>query len=538
MKHLSLLLLALLVATVSFSQTHPYEILNEEGDSLLNMGQYDEALEKYRQAQALAHKAGDIVSESTTLTNQGVTYRLTERPDSALHCYQRALALVENTDEKSETSHVLCSIAILYINTGRRAESEDYARRASKAAHESGDMDMIMYCDYTYGSILTLQGKFTEAISVLRGMVAEADRQQRPVFMLKGYTAIIDYFMKSEQRDSINHYIAVADTIFPHVPIAAPEALGYMEEKYLVERYLGQYAKSLDTQHELLRLREKGLVTPIDRLYNIMARNYADLHQYAEAAQYYEMALAAKDSIAAHNINEQMSEFSAQFDTQQKETEIARLSASRSRMLLWLSLAIAAILLLLLIVAMIRRNARLRNARRYIEGMEEESERIGRELHDGIAGDLLALRMQANGMSTTDVQEVLSTVHDDVRRVSHELMPPRFDKVSLRECMATYLQTIPTASFSCEDNVSIQSEKAFHLYRILQETITNIRRHANATYIRVTLTAHSLVIENDGCDGTTSAGIGSDTIRHRTKAIGGEERMLISGGICTETITF
>ncbi len=532
------MLLALFFATVSFSQPHPYETLNEEGDSLLNMGQYDEALGKYRQAQALARKAGDIVAESTTLTNQGVAYRLTERPDSALHCYQRALALVENTGEKAETSHVLCSIAILYINTGRRGESEDYARRASKAAHESGDLDMIMYCDYTYGSILTLQGKFDEAISALRGMVAEADRQQRPVFMLKGYTAIIDYFMKSEQRDSIARYIAIADTLFPRVPVAAPEALGYLEEKYLVQRYLGQYAQSLDTQHELLRLREKGLVTPIDRLYNIMARNYTDLHQHAEAARYYEMALAAKDSIAQSNIDEQLSEFSARFDTQQKEVEIARLSASRSRMLLWLSLAVAAILLLLLAVAMLRRNARLRSARRYIEGMEEESERIGRELHDGIAGDLLALRMQAADLSAADVQDVLGTVHDDVRRVSHELMPPRFDKVSLGECIASYLQTVPTATFVCEGDGSIAPEKAFHLYRILQETITNIRRHANATYIRVTLTAHALTIENDGCAATTSVGIGSDTIRHRTKAIGGEARMAVSGGVCTETITF
>ncbi len=532
------LLLALLVATTCFSQTLSYEKLNAEGDSLLGEGQYDEALLKYRQAQSQAHRVGDIVAEATTLTNQGVAYRLTEHPDSALHCYQRALALVENTDEKAETAHVLCSIAILYINTGRRDESEDFARRAAQTAHESGDIDMIMYCDYTLGSILTLQGKFSEAINALRDMVAEADRQQRPVFMLKGYTAIIDYFMKAEMSDSIEPYIAVADTIFPRVPVAAPEVLGYLEEKYLVQRYLGQYAESLQTQHTLLRLREKGLVTPIDRLYNIMARNYADLHQYAEAAQYYEMALAAKDSIAESNISEQMSEFSARFDTQQKELEIARLSASRSRMLMGLSLAAAVILLLLLLVAMIRRNARLRSARRYIEGMEEESQRIGRELHDGIAGDLLALRMQADGMQADDMQEVLGTVYDDVRRVSHELMPPRFDKVSLRECIATYLQTVPAATLSCEGDIDIDPQKAFHLYRILQETISNIRRHASATYIKVTLTAHSLVIENNGCALTASTGRGSDTIRHRASTIGGEERMMVSGEVCTETISF
>ncbi len=538
MKQISFILLALFVATATFSQTHPYETLNEAGDSLLGMGQYAAALEKYRQSQVMAHKAGDIVAEATALTNQGVTYRLTEKPDSAFQCYQRALSLVENTGEKSETSHVLCSIAILYINMGRKAESEEYARRASRAAHESGDMDMIMYCDYTYGSILTLQGKYREAIVVLQGMVSEASRQRQPVFMLKGYTAIIDYFMKSDQRDSISRYIAIADSIYPQVPVASPEALGYMEEKYLVERYLGEYGKSLATQHQLLRLREKGLVTPVDRLYTIMARNYADLHQPAEASRYYEMALAAKDSIATRNIDEQLSEFSARFDTQQKEIEIARLSASRSRMLLWLSLAVAAIVLLLLAVAMMRRNARLRSARRYIEGMEEESERIGRELHDGIAGDLLALRMQAGGMSVSEVQEVVGTVHDDVRRVSHELMPPRFDKVSLGECIATYLQDCPAASFTCESDVSIPPEKSFHLYRILQETITNIRKHASATYIRVTLTAHTLVIENDGCDGTASAGKGSDSISQRAKTIGGEERMEVSDGVCTETITF
>ena len=70
-------------------------------------------------------------------------------------------------------------------------------------------------------------------------------------------------------------------------------------------------------------LRPKGLITPADRLYTIMARNYADLYQPALAALCYEQPLATKNSMAPTAIDSQLSELTVRFDTTQKESESA-----------------------------------------------------------------------------------------------------------------------------------------------------------------------------------------------------------------------
>ncbi|MGM9693606.1 MAG: tetratricopeptide repeat protein [Alloprevotella sp.] len=519
------------------AQEERCELFNEQGDSLLNLGRYDEAILLYQKAEEEARRLKRNDLAATTLTNQGVAYRLTERPDSALSCYQRALTMAQASGDQSEISHVLCSIAILYANTARRDEAETYARRAVEAAHASKDIDMVMYCDYTCGSILTLQGKYEEAIGIIRRMVGEAGRCHKPNFMLKGYAAIIDYFLKSGAKDSTLHYISKADALLPKVDEASAEALGYLETKAQVLQEMKHYEESLQVQQHLLKMREKGLVIPLDALYISMARNCMHLHRSEDAANFYELALAVKDSVSQSAINEQLSEFSAQLDAQQKELEIARLSASRSRLLLWLVVSIGACSLLLFFIFLLRRNARQRSVRRYLDGVEEERDRLGRELHDGIAGDLLGLSMQVNQLPADETATLLKELHEDVRRISHELLPPRFRHARLSECMADYLRHVPTASLKAEDGVTFPPDVAYQLYRILQESITNIRKHARASYVRVSLSRRALVIENDGVTDERSEGAGQQNIQQRADAIHASVTKNTQGDKCTLTIT-
>ena len=78
-------------------------------------------------------------------------------PDSALVCYNRALALLDNREAYDERTQLLTSIAILYTNTARLKEGEYYIRKALEASEKSDDMDMVMYAAATAGSIFTLR---------------------------------------------------------------------------------------------------------------------------------------------------------------------------------------------------------------------------------------------------------------------------------------------------------------------------------------------------------------------------------------------
>lgn len=72
-----------------------------------------------------------------------------------------------------------------------------------------------------------------------------------------------------------------------------------------------------------------------------------------------------------------------------------------------------------------QRKAELEQARRYIDGIETERKRLAQELHDGVCNDLLVAEMQiTNTASTAQATQQLNAVRQNIRHISHQLMPP------------------------------------------------------------------------------------------------------------------
>lgn len=190
-------------------------------------------------------------------------------------------------------------------------------------------------------------------------------------------------------------------------------------------------------------------------------------------------------------------------------------------------------------IKLLQQENELNAARRYIEGLEEECKYFAKELHDGIANDLLGLQMKIENTTNSDnVQELgtlIKEVRNNVRNISHELMPPEFEHLSLDEILYQYADKLSEntgiqvtyTSGSCNP---IPNETAYELYRIVQEITMNIVKHANAHCISVSLYAehekqYTLKITDDGTVTTphkaNSRGIGLRTVNDRAKAIDG-----------------
>ena len=113
----------------------------------------------------------------------------------------------------------------------------------------------------------------------------------------------------------------------------------------------------------------------------------------------------------------------------------------------------------------------------YVKGLENERERMARELHDGICNDLSGLSMNlAKGVSPGDAAQLLDNCRESVRRISHELMPPEFAYANLeevvryhlykqREAYAGKVEIGYTASKGAWENVS--DSIALEVYRIV-----------------------------------------------------------------------
>lgn len=182
--------------------------------------------------------------------------------------------------------------------------------------------------------------------------------------------------------------------------------------------------------------------------------------------------------------------------------------------------------------------ARQQMTERYLEGQEEERSRLAKELHDGVSNQLLAIQMKLNedGL-TSQTMQLLNESREQVRRVSHELIPPEFDHATLDEvirnyaasldglqqCEVSYVSTPADADWSFIDKT-----KALEIYRIIQEAVSNAFKHADATSVSIGLHLNEEHLKATVSDNGTrkdhkdgSVGIGTRTISQRAAAING-----------------
>ena len=134
------------------------------------------------------------------------------------------------------------------------------------------------------------------------------------------------------------------------------------------------------------------------------------------------------DTLAQQNLTRQMAEFNVKYQTQAKALQIANLKQQQlEHQALLLKGAIGRGLLLICIsiillgvyhkkrtaeqkIELLKQENDLNSARRYIEGLETECKYFAKELHDGIANDLLALQMKMSNQTSKNNAEELTNL--------------------------------------------------------------------------------------------------------------------------------
>jgi signal transduction histidine kinase len=186
---------------------------------------------------------------------------------------------------------------------------------------------------------------------------------------------------------------------------------------------------------------------------------------------------------------------------------------------------------------------------RILQAQDEERRRLARELHDGVGQLLAAASMEianvASGSdeaaSTSNLESLIKQVNQEIRTMSYLLYPPLLDEVGLRSALAEYVQ-----GFAQRSGIEVSLDVAPHLprlerdlelcvFRIVQECLTNIHRHAESetAIIRITCDDGALALEvrdqgkgmsPEKLDGIQfqGLGVGIRGMRERVRHFGGE----------------
>ncbi|MBI3169548.1 MAG: response regulator [Chloroflexi bacterium] len=188
-------------------------------------------------------------------------------------------------------------------------------------------------------------------------------------------------------------------------------------------------------------------------------------------------------------------------------------------------------------------------AQRMVTGLEDERMRISRELHDELGqlltAQLMDIRDLQNDLTIPPVVlfERLEKIHNQayevtvkIRRLAHELRPPLLSTLGLKQAIEVHCSKFSSHSHipitvEVDDEVAqLPDVYGIILYRVLQEALTNIAKHANAKRVWVELSLEddliNLIVQDDGrgmpeADKTVS-GIGIVGMTERVALVGGE----------------
>ena len=192
---------------------------------------------------------------------------------------------------------------------------------------------------------------------------------------------------------------------------------------------------------------------------------------------------------------------------------------------------------------------------RLITMQDEERRRIARELHDGLGQELVAAKMllhraiQQNSEAVRkeaaiDAAEIIDRGIQQVRSMSHLLHPPLLDEVGLVSALRWFLEGFSQRS-GIETAIDVEpvefarltSDLETAIFRIIQESLSNVLRHSKAHKAWVTLSVKDgLVVATVRDDGRGinnrvaqqqpgSIGIGISGMGQRAKEFGGELRL-------------
>ena len=544
------------------------EKLTETADTYYQAGKVDSALWAIEQALQLAMTEKDTCAMMSCYTSQGVYLRSSGKLTEAITAYDKALQyaplLSGNNEENLQAITTLYNnLATVYLDMKNPAQAVKYALDAVKQADKCHDKSFRTQIYTVCSSIFITQEEYEAAKTYLPKAIALSQQLQQPETELGARTYyLLTLFRTQASASEIQKLVEQTNALAAKVN-STMALVNYYQVLFYVQQTRKEWKAATQTAQKILQLPgiENYPFLQYD-VYNNLHLVYKELSDFPQAYHTLELAKALSDSLFVQEKSRQLEELSVKYETQKKELEYQKLQEKRQKEKQNLQLKITFLLILMAIMAFVslyfiqkqklrierqKREAEAqkrefetlqrdteRNATRaYLKELEQERNRLAKELHAGVCNDLYALEMNASTLNES-WRELLRTSRENIRRVSHELLPPTFQETTLKQVLQNYAErmtstackvTLITLPEECDWSV-LPETYCLNIYRIIQEATGNALKHASSTEIHLTLEWKlpnlELTISHNGKFSSTSEkGIGLQTMKERVMAMKG-----------------
>jgi len=542
------------------------QALLDSGITAYRQSEHDHALMHLKAAIRSVSSYNDTASQQVLIksyNNIGNIYADQGNNPLALENYQRSLAIAEKIHDRSNIAHVNKNIGALYISWQRLNEAIDYYKRSEQIALELGDDRLLADCYNNEGTVYEQQQQYDKALAIYKKAHTYYEKLKQPegVAMSLSNIAIVYKYQKN--------YPAALSYNKQALEIAAG-----IDDKWTMAATLNNignlYGELGDRKQaiaycdsSITLARSIGAMQIVIAAYESLAAAAAHQGDFKNAYQYFRAYANAKDSFINTESTRQLSELQVKYETQQQQTEneqlryknklstLAKNKAQKETFFI-ACLAIGLLAFSAIVFWLVYKNRMMRAKaqeqqmlnRTIYEVEQKERMRIARDLHDSIGQMMVVAKMQLMALpdperqSTVKTENLLDEAIREVREIAHNLVPEglNFGLFNALEelCLKVNAGNLTKVELNIREDAAsykFSKEHALSVYRIVQEVIGNMLKHAQAPLILIDLRLSPIAFIMDISDtGTgfdlailkTATGMGWKNISARVSLLNGD----------------
>ncbi len=513
-----------------------------------------------------------IAKKKSILYNRkGILARIKNNFKGSLEFHKNALDIAISHNYVNLEVDIKNSLALLYrskldeknffsylesaINLAKR---QGYKKGLAEAYNTKG----LLLFDTQKDSVLYYYNKAIEIVNVSNDM------------FLKGIVLsnIGDYYLNIENNEKAIFYLNEAEHVSKEVGDKATQYYTTMSQGIYNDNFGDfsaaekKYKNALSDFKAILDGSKKA------RVYWLLSGVLWNNKKYKEAFIFQEKYIYLNDSIFNLEKEKEFETLRTQFEVEKKDNQIALLEKENELATIRRQrIVIGAVLLLLPLIGLflfykqraktqrtirkqelklhqqekahLQQEQQLKATQALIEGQDKERERIAKELHDGIAGQLASINLSLSHVNVeedktaiVEINKSLKQTFKELRDLSHDLSYNYHQDKAFTHLLAELKEKYEQSKqFSLE--ISIFPEDALqdidvytkhNLYRIVQELLTNIAKHAKAKEVQLSFNRHDalliMVLEDNGVGFNVEAqkeGVGIKNIKQRVDSIKG-----------------